>query len=80
MSAKKTEITKLVKNNVAQDISVGEFIDEVIEGVQRLRLGKSDGDDGLNSDEIGSKILFVLLAVIFNSILVHGFRPDSILV
>ena len=73
-----TEINKQIKENVAYDISV----DEVIEGVQRLKLGKSDGEEGLNSNHIihGTKILFVLLALIFNNMLVHGFSPDSMLV
>ena len=72
-----TEINKQIKEKVASDISV----DEVIEGVQRLKLGKSDGEEGLNYNHIihGPKILFVLLALNFISILVHGFSPDSML-
>ena len=71
------EINTQIKENVAYDISV----DEVIEGVQRLKLGKSDGEERLNSIHIihGPK-LFVLLALILNSMLVHGFSLDSMLV
>ena len=78
MNSINTEINKQIKENVAYDISV----DEVIEGVQRLKLGKSDGEEGRNSNHIihGPKILFVLLALIFNNMLVHGFSPDSMLV
>ena len=78
MNVINTEINKQIKENVAYDMSV----DEVIEGVQRLKLGKSDDEEGLNSNHIihVSKILFVLLAIIFNSMLVHGFSPDSLLV
>ena len=78
MNVINTEINKQIKENVAYDITV----DEVIEGVQRLKLGKSDGEEGLNSNHIihGPKILFVLLALIFNSMLVHGFSPNSMLV
>ena len=78
MNVINTEINKQIKENVAYNISV----DEVIEGVQRLKLGKSDGEEGLNSNHIihGPKILFVLLALLFNSMLVHGFSPDSMLV
>ena len=45
------------------------------------KLGKSDGEEGLNSNHIihGPKILFVLLTLIFNSMLVHGFSHDSML-
>ena len=62
MNVINTEINKQIKENVAYDISV----DEVIEGVQRLKLGKSDGEERLNSKHMihGSKILFVLLALI----------------
>ena len=78
MNVINTEINKQIKENVAYDITV----DEVIEGVQRLKLGKSDGEEGLNSNHIihGPKILFVLLALIVNSMLVHGFSPNSMLV
>ena len=78
MNVINTEINKQIKENAAYDISV----DEVIEGVQQLKLGKSDCEEGLNSNHIihGPKILFVLLALIFNSMLVHGFSPDSLLV
>ena len=77
MNVINTEINKQIKENDAYDISV----DEVIEGVQQLKLGKSDGEESLNSNHIihGPKILFVLLALIFNSMLVHGFSPDSLL-
>ena len=62
MNVINTEINKQIKANVAYDISV----DEVIEGVQRLKLGKSDGEEDLNANHIihGPKILFVLLALI----------------
>ena len=78
MNVINTKINKQIKENVAYNISV----DEVIEGVQRLKLGKSDGEEGLNSNHIihGPKILFVMLALMFNSMLVHGFSPDSMLV
>ena len=36
----------------------------------------------LNSDHIiyGPRILYVLLTLVFNSMLVHGYSPDSMLV
>ena len=78
MNVINTEINKQIKENVAYNISV----DEVTEGVQRLKLVKSDGEEGLNSNHIihGPKIFFVLLTLMFNSVLVHGFSPDSMLV
>ena len=40
MSITNAEIKKQIKNNVACDVS----FDEVIEGVQHLKLGKSNGE------------------------------------
>ena len=59
MRAVNAEIPKQIKNNIAYDISV----EEVIGGVQRLKLGMLDGDWGLKSDHIihGATILFPLL-------------------
>ena len=67
------EINKQIKEHGVYNISV----ENVIEGVQRLKLGKSDGEEGLNSDHIvhSPKILYV-----FNSMLVHWHSPDSMLV
>ena len=49
-------------------------VNDVIQGVQRLKLGKSDGEKGLNSGHIISyhimytpRILYVLLTLVFNS-------------
>ena len=71
------QVDKQITNDVAYDISA----DEVTEGVQRLKLSKSDGEGGLNSDHIahGLKIRFVLLALICNN-MIHGSSPDSMLV
>ena len=48
--------------------------------VQQLKLGKSDGEEGLNSEHIkhGPRILYVLLTLVFNSMLVYGNNHDSI--
>ena len=72
------EINRQIKEHGVYNI----FVDDVIEGVQRLKLGKSDGEEGLNSDHIihDQIILYLLLTVVFNSMLVHGYSPDSMLV
>ena len=72
------ETNKHIKEYGVYDISV----EDVVEGVQRLKLGKSDGEEGLNSDHIihGPRILYVLLTLVFNSIVVYGYSPDSVLV
>ena len=42
--------------------------------VSRLKSGKGDGDIGFRSDHIinGSQRLFIILSLLFNSMLVHG--------
>ncbi len=78
MNKIKEEINVQIMDNSVYTICY----DDVLKGVQHLKLGKSDGEEGLNSDHIinGPKILHVLLCLIFNSMLVHGASPDSMLV
>ena len=74
-----TEINIRVKDGVtAYNICV----DDTVKGVRRLKLGKSDGEEGLSSDHIinGPRLLYVLLTVVFNSMLIHGVSPESMLV
>ena len=49
--------------------------------VSRLKSGKGDGDIGFRSDHIinGSQRLFIILSLLFNSTLVHGYTPDALL-
>ena len=72
------EIDMQIKEYGVDNISV----EDVIEGVQRLKQGNSDSEEGLNSDRIihGPRILYVLLTLVFTSMLVHGYSPDSMLV
>ena len=57
-------------------------VDDTVKGVRRLKLGKSDGEEGLSSDHIinGPRLLYVLLTIVFNSMLIHGVSPESMLV
>ena len=67
-----------IKEHGVYNISV----EDIIEGVQRLKLGKSKGEEGLNSDHVihGPRILYVLLTLVFNCMLVHRYSPDAMLV
>ncbi len=49
--------------------------------VKRLKLGKSDGEEGLSSDHIinGLHLLTVLLTSVFNCMIVHGVSSDSMI-
>ena len=74
-----TEINNRVKDGVtAYNICV----EDTVKGVRLLKLGKSDGEEGLSSDHIinGPRLLYVLLTMVFNSMLIHGVSPESMLV
>ena len=71
-----TEINNRVKDGVtAYNICV----DDTVKCVRRLKLGKSDGEEGLSSDHIinGPRLLYGLLTMVFNSMLIHGVSPES---
>ncbi len=57
-------------------------VDKVINAVNRLKLGKYDGGEGLNSVHIinGPHILHVLLTNIYNCMVTHGFTPDRMII
>ena len=54
---------------------------DVLSAVNRLKRGKADGEEGLNSDSIinGPHILYVYLSLILRSMIVHGVSPDSLI-
>ncbi len=56
-------------------------IDDVEKSVKRLKLGKSDGEEGLSSNHIinGPHLLTVLLTSVFNCMIVNGVSPDSLI-
>ena len=72
------EINQQLKEHVVYNISV----EYVIEGDQRLKLSKSGGEKVINSDHIihFPRILYVLLKLVFNSMLVQRYSPYSVLV
>ena len=54
-------------------------INDVKEAIANLKLGKSDGEEGLVSDHFinGTMQLQVLITCLFNCMLVHGVCPDT---
>ncbi len=56
-------------------------VNDVEKSVKRLKLGKSDGEEGLSSDHIinGPHLLTVLLTIVLNCMIVHGVSPDSMI-
>ena len=55
---------------------------DVVEAVNRLKLGKNDGFTGLSTDHVinGCDELFVHVSLLFSSMLVHGSVFDDLLV
>jgi hypothetical protein len=49
--------------------------------INKLKPGKSDGKDNFYSDHLinSGDRLFVLLSIVFNSMIVHGYTPDDLL-
>ena len=49
--------------------------------ITRLKPGKDDGDLGFKSDHLinGGRRLHVVLSLLFNSMIIHGYTPDTLL-
>ena len=55
--------------------------DDVKRVCRKLKSGKSDGTQGFTSDHLkhASDKLFVILAMLINSMLIHGYNPEQLL-
>ena len=69
--------TRIDTCNINYNIS----INDVIDAAMHLKSGKSDGNEGLNSDHFihGTNKLYAILALLFTSFLVHGYSADSMI-
>ena len=55
-------------------------VQDVMNAVTHLKIGKSDGSEGLFSDFInGTRNLYVFLSILFTLFLCHGFSPNSMI-
>ncbi len=54
---------------------------DVIKSLAHLKQFKTDGEEGLMSDNIihGTHSLYVLLTIVFNAMLIYGVSPDSMI-
>ena len=71
-------------NDCLQDIGPGDSItrislDEIKESVRQLKRGKSCGPDGIAGEHLihSDNKLYCLLAMLFNSMLIHSFLPED---
>ena len=75
------------RNNILQNVKDCDMANEkilytdVASAVKKLKCGKSSGLDNLNSEHFiyASERLYVLLAILFNACLIHGYLPQSIM-
>ena len=82
MSKIQQEINERLNLSKGMDYCI--TVDDIIKAVNKLISGKSDGEEGLNSDHIinhGPHLLHVILTNFnhFNCMLTHGFSPDSMM-
>ncbi len=71
-----------INDRLSENINIYKLsVDYLEKSVKRLKLGKSEGKEGLNSDHIinDPHILTVLLTSVFNCMIVHGVSPDSMI-
>ena len=80
------EEMRLIELEIDRQVNVsavyGICVDELVKGIRSLKMGISDGEEGKSSDHsiYCTRILYVLLTLVFNSMLVHGLSPDSMFV
>lgn len=56
-------------------------IDNIVDAIKHLKCGKSGGQEGIFSNHIiyGTHLLNVMLCLIFNTMLIHGYSPNVML-
>ena len=82
-----TEEMKRIESEVLSRVQRGSnnnyciTVQDVVNAVTDLKLGKSDGSEGLFSDHFinGTRKLYVFLSILFTLFLCHGFSPDSMI-
>ena len=83
MNCLKTQIDENIKSKYGSQLSiVNKFnVCNVIKGVKALKRDKTDVDSGHCTNHLihGCHKLYVLLTLLFNSMLTHGFAPNGML-
>ena len=66
-------------DNVEFDNRVG--FDIIQQSIKKLKPNKDDGNNGFKSDHVinGSNKLFIMLSIMFNAMLTHGYNPEDLL-
>ena len=79
MSNLKHKIASIVKNSTVDDVTFN--VQDVKDVVNNLKNGKKE-ESGIFTDHFinGPDRLFIILSIIFNSMLVHGIAPSELLV
>ncbi len=74
-------VSECVKSSINVSDKYTISVLDITNAVLHLKKGKTDGHEGLYSDNIinATHSLFVMLTLIYNTILVHGLSPDSMI-
>ena len=76
-----TNICSTIRNDVVHVDPFGITVDIIKTCIKKLKMHKDDGKHGFNSDYLihGSNRMFVILCLMFNSMLTYGYTPDDLL-
>ena len=76
-----TNICSTIRNDVVHADDIRITVDIIKTCIKKLKMHKDDGKHGFNSDHLihGSNRMFVILCLMFNSMLTHGYTPDDLL-
>ena len=76
-----TNICSTIRNDTAHADDIRITVDIIKTCIKKLKRHKDDGKHGFHSDHLihGSNRMFVILCLMFNSMLTHGYTPDDLL-
>ena len=79
MKSIESSVLSRILNSSCSDYII--TVTDVMNAIAHLKSGKSDGSEGLFSDHFihGTHRFYVILSILFTSMLSHGFSPNSMI-
>ena len=80
-SSDEMDLLKYEIDHIFSNVKVKITSMDVVKAVKSLKLGKSDGDNGIVSDHIicGSNRLYIILSILLKCMFVHSHTPQNML-
>ena len=80
-SSDEMDLLKYEIDHIFSNVKVKITSMDVVKTVKSLKLGKSDGDNGIVSDHIicGSNRLYIILSILLKCMFVHSHTPQNML-